>query len=63
MTDHRIESDDYLLKIRKLKLKKDEKLCTKCEGTGNQFLFMYRECDRCKGTGVVKRSKKIRAVA
>ena len=26
--------------------------CEKCEGTGNEFLFMYRACPACKGTGV-----------
>lgn len=26
--------------------------CQKCEGTGNEFLFMYRECSACGGTGI-----------
>lgn len=25
--------------------------CQRCEGTGNEFLFMYRECSACGGTG------------
>lgn len=25
--------------------------CLKCDGTGNEFLFMYRKCSDCKGTG------------
>ena len=26
--------------------------CLKCSGTGNEFLFMYRKCSDCDGTGV-----------
>lgn len=26
--------------------------CKRCEGTGNELMFMYRECPACKGTGV-----------
>lgn len=31
-----------------------DKLCDKCEGTGNQFFFMYQRCAECNGTGLLK---------
>lgn len=27
-------------------------LCEWCEGTGNQFYFMYSACPKCNGTGI-----------
>jgi DnaJ-class molecular chaperone len=27
-------------------------LCEHCEGTGNEFYFMYHECPKCAGTGL-----------
>jgi DnaJ-class molecular chaperone len=47
MNDPRVTFDD----ARAAKIKEDER-CPKCEGTGNEFLFMYRMCSDCKGTGV-----------
>lgn len=29
-----------------------EKQCSRCNGTGNELLSMYRECQACKGDGV-----------
>lgn len=31
-----------------------EKRCTNCDGTGNQFFFMYQRCEVCNGTGKVR---------
>lgn len=27
-------------------------LCPKCGGTGNELLFMYRQCSDCEGSGI-----------
>jgi hypothetical protein len=27
------------------------KLCEHCDGTGNEFLYRYRKCPKCFGTG------------
>jgi hypothetical protein len=27
------------------------KLCSKCDGTGNEMFFMYRRCEQCAGSG------------
>lgn len=29
-------------------------LCSRCGGTGNELLFMYRQCAQCGGTGVAR---------
>ena len=29
-------------------------LCEHCDGTGNEFLSMYRKCPKCNGLGAVK---------
>lgn len=31
---------------------KGHPLCDHCGGTGNELLFMYRECPKCAGTGI-----------
>lgn len=47
--DHRIAFDD----ARKAQVEKEGKpLCDNCDGTGNQFLFMYSKCPKCNGTGI-----------
>lgn len=27
--------------------------CPRCEGTGNELLFMYRRCAQCGGSGML----------
>lgn len=29
-------------------------LCDKCDGTGNEFFFMYRRCEKCGGKGFIE---------
>ncbi len=29
-----------------------KELCERCEGTGNEFMSMYRKCTDCMGTGI-----------
>ncbi len=46
MEDHRVESDNrYAATIPQ------EKRCERCDGTGNEFMFMYHRCPDCGGTG------------
>lgn len=33
---------------------KGNKLCKRCEGTGNQLFSMYQKCEHCDGTGIMK---------
>lgn len=47
MKDPRITMDDR----RAAKIPEKDR-CPKCEGTGNEFLFMYRKCAACDGTGI-----------
>lgn len=54
MTDFRIESDDARAERVKASLAPGEALCDECSGTGNEFLFMYRQCSACMGTGKTK---------
>jgi DnaJ-class molecular chaperone len=53
MSDHRIESDDARAARVMANLKEGEAVCLECGGTGNEFLFMYRACSQCSGTGIV----------
>lgn len=32
-------------------------VCDKCEGTGNEFFFMYKQCEKCKGKGYIGRKE------
>ena len=32
----------------------NRKLCTKCDGTGNQLYSMYQRCSICNGDGYLK---------
>jgi hypothetical protein len=47
---------DYELRNRNLM--RGNKLCRRCDGTGNEFLSMYRCCGDCWGTGVAKTKRK-----
>ena len=29
-------------------------LCRRCDGTGNEFYSMFRECQTCEGSGVAR---------
>lgn len=53
MSDHRVESDDARAKRVMDNLKEGEAVCLHCGGTGNEFLFMYRQCPECVGTGII----------
>ena len=46
--------DDYRIELDRIKAEEipEEKRCRRCDGTGNEFLFMYHECQACKGTGI-----------
>lgn len=33
-----------------------KKLCDECDGTGNQFMYMYSKCPACKGSGLTQRA-------
>jgi len=46
MNDIRVTIDDE----RAAKIPESNR-CEKCEGTGNEFLYMYRQCSECNGTG------------
>ena len=28
--------------------------CRRCQGTGNELMFMYKRCEACNGSGIVK---------
>lgn len=47
--DHRVQYDDE--RAEKVKASGSE-TCENCDGTGNQFLFMYSKCPECDGTGI-----------
>ena len=38
---------------RKVAANPDLSLCEWCDGTGNEFYSMYRECPECGGSGTV----------
>lgn len=38
--------------IRKENKEKGNKLCDRCDGTGNELYSMYRRCKACNGTGI-----------
>lgn len=42
-------SDDQRVKANEASGKP---LCEHCGGSGNEFLFMYRACPKCAGTGL-----------
>ena len=35
-----------------MNIKKGNKLCIRCEGTGNEFCSMYSRCPACDGSGI-----------
>ena len=41
---------DY--ETRNENISKQEKLCPHCDGTGNEFMYMYHKCSDCYGTGI-----------
>jgi DnaJ-class molecular chaperone len=47
MTDHRVAEDNA-----HAALIPEGKRCSRCEGTGNEFMFMYRQCKACGGDGI-----------
>lgn len=44
------QAGDY--KTREENEQAGEQLCTRCNGTGNEFFSMYRRCEACNGTGI-----------
>ena len=42
---------------QKVDANSDLVLCKWCDGTGNEFYSMYRECPECKGRGTTKASE------
>lgn len=48
LSKHGIEN----ITIREIK---DRKLCSQCGGTGNQLMEKYQKCEKCKGTGLVRK--------
>ena len=38
--------------VRYKNIKNGKKLCDRCDGTGNELLWHYRQCQKCGGTGV-----------
>ena len=47
--DHRVQHDDE--RAEKVK-ESGSPVCDNCDGTGNEFLFMYSKCPKCDGTGI-----------
>ena len=45
----RVASDYH---TRNENLKEGKPLCSKCDGTGNQLMYMYSRCDKCNGSGI-----------
>ena len=39
-------------------VKAGRELCDRCEGTGNQLLSMYQSCEKCGGSGFIKKPLK-----
>ena len=33
-----------------------EKLCKRCDGTGNELMYWYSRCPACDGTGIMRSS-------
>ena len=52
MDDKRVMSDDA-----RAELIPEAQRCTHCGGTGNEFLFMYRQCPVCEGTGISRNNE------
>ena len=36
-----------------------EKLCKRCDGTGNELMYWYSRCPACDGTGIMRSSSSI----
>jgi len=34
----------------------DLELCERCDGTGNEFFSMYRQCQTCRGIGTTRKA-------
>jgi hypothetical protein len=34
-------------------------LCSRCEGTGNEFMYRYRKCSACDGSGIAPTCRSI----
>jgi len=53
-----LDTVPYLLQgdfaIRNRNLATFQRLCLRCNGTGNELFFHYRKCQHCHGTGVKK---------
>ena len=47
MEDHRVVSDRA-----RAALIPEKQRCKRCVGSGNEFMFMYRQCQACEGSGV-----------
>ena len=47
--DPRVRADDAKRDVIPVPLR-----CPRCEGTGNELLFMYRCCMVCSGSGVLR---------
>lgn len=54
LLDHRVVADDARAARVMAGLQDGEAVCIECGGTGNEFLFMYRACQQCQGTGKVR---------
>ena len=46
------------IKKKNNNIKNGRKLCSKCNGTGNEFFYHYRKCNDCNGKGYKKIGKK-----
>lgn len=57
-TPHLIDLDTCTLRVRSdyarrnENIEKNAKLCKHCDGTGNEFMSIYRKCPECDGIGV-----------
>ena len=47
---------DYL--TRNKNIQEEKPLCSRCDGTGNEFFNMFRRCLECGGDGVSRENSK-----
>jgi len=45
--DPRVKADNYLAAAVEPTMR-----CERCDGTGNELMFMYRRCQACGGDGI-----------